>query len=113
MKPATSQSTRFSRPPRTPIDSRVPLATNWIYSRESDLKAAIHARGLGLAFDFDEVPGSGYLWQRPASLCFVYAYDGAGGIHVPGADGEEVVASLEEAEELIRRFVLDEFGETL
>ncbi|MGB6497090.1 MAG: hypothetical protein WA853_20480 [Candidatus Acidiferrum sp.] len=110
---ATPQITRFSRPPRTPIAPEVPLATNWMYSRESDLKAAIHARGLGLAFDFDEVPGSGYLWQRPASLCFIYAYDCGDGIHVPGATGEEVVASFEEAEALIRKFVLSEFGETL
>jgi hypothetical protein len=110
---ATPQTTRFSRPHRTLVDSRVPLATNWIYSRESALKSAIHARGLGLAFDFDEVPGSGYVWQRPADLCFVYAFDGAGGIHVPGATGEEVVASFEEAEALIRKFVLSEFGETL
>lgn len=110
---ATPQTTRFSRPPETQIDSRVPLATNWIYSREWDLKSAIHERGLGLAFDFDEISGPGYLWQRPADLCFVYAFDGADGIHVPGFDVEEVVASFEEARERIRKFVLDEFGETL
>lgn len=110
---AESQTTRFSRPPDTSARSSVPLATKWIYSRERDLKAAIHARGLGLAFDFDEIPGSGYLWQRPADTCFVYAFDGAGGIHVPGVDGEEVVQTIEEAAHLVREFVLSEFGEAL
>ena len=110
---AKPQVIRFSRPLKTLVDPRVPLATCWIYSRELDLKAAIHARGLGLAFDFDEIPGSGYLWQRPADTCFVYAFDGAGGIHVPGVDGEEVVQTVDEATDLVRKFVLDEFGETL
>ena len=110
---ARPQTTRFSRPPKTLIDSGVPLATKWLCSRERDLKSAIHARGLGLAFDFDEIPGPGYLWQRPADLCFVYAYEGADGIHVPLVDGEEIVATFQDAEKLIRKFVLDEFGEAL
>lgn len=89
------------------------LSTNWIFTREADLKHAIHGRGLGLCFDFEEIAGSGYLWQRPASLCFVYAYDAEDGIHVPGFDGDEVVATVEEATELVRKFVLDEFGESI
>jgi hypothetical protein len=89
------------------------LATRWLFTRAEDLKAEIHARGLGLSLSFEEVTGSGYLWQRPADLAFVYAYDGEDGIHVPLIDGEEIVATLEEAEELIRKFVLDEFGEKL
>lgn len=110
---ATPQTTRFSRSPNTRFAPHVPLATRWIYSRERDLKSAIHARGLGLALDFDEVPGTGYLWQRPADLAFVYAFDGADGIHVTSIDGEEVVQTFEGAADLLRKFVLDEFGEAL
>lgn len=89
------------------------LSTSWIFTREADLKYAIHGRGLGLGFDFEEITGSGYLWQRPASLCFVYAYDAEDGIHVPFLLGEKVVQTVEEATELIRKLVLDEFGEAI
>jgi hypothetical protein len=92
-------------------------ATRWTCVYHADLGAAFAAFGYQ-GYDLDENPG--YVWTSPCEGTgsvpnFLYAVVLADGrVAVPQfGDEEAVVATIEEAEEIVRRMALEEMGEVL
>jgi hypothetical protein len=83
-------------------------ARRWHHTAVTSVSESMAALG-HLMLSYPE--GAGHIWTAVNHRGVVYAFIEADGIHVPLIEGEEVVDSLTQAEALLEKFVMDEFGE--